>query len=328
MTNETNTTEVAPGLMRIVAPIGERFIASYLFRGEEASLIVDTGFDSSAREVFIPALESLGVTPESLKYVVSTHCDFDHTGGNAAFREWSPNATFVAGEADRHQTESVEALIVERYGELACHGVDETEESKAGIRAATQLTRVDVGMRGEETFRLSEDWKVCLVHTPGHSYGSVSIWDPRSRAFVIGDAVLGATVPLANGEPAFPPTYRYLDDYLATVALVRKFAPALLLTSHYRVMDAEAATDFLDETTKFVDELQSSIDSQLAEGPQTLTSIINGAAPLFGPWDPTAWPYLGLPVYGHVERMQARGELEIDHSTTPPTVRSVAGVAS
>ena len=317
-TKASITTEVAPGLFRIEVPIGERFIASYLFRGSDASLLVDTGFDSTAREILIPALESMAVTPDQLTYVVSTHCDFDHTGGNGVVRDWAPRAIFVAGEEDRQQTESVDDLVSERYSEFAVHGIDESDDTKAAIHDASRLTRVDVGMRGDETFRLSSNWAVNLIHTPGHSRGSVSVWDPRSRAFVIGDAVLGASVPLANGQPAFPPTYRYLDEYLATVALIREYAPEQLLTSHYAVMDAESAITFLDETMRFVEHLQELIDVQLTQGPQSLNAIINRAAPEFGPWDPAAWPYLAYAAYGHLERMEALNQVTVDRSKTPP----------
>ena len=217
---------VAPGIERVDAPLGERYIAAYILRGADTCLVVDTGLDCTARSTLIPAFQSAQVDLERVRYVLSTHSDFDHTGGNAAVREQAPNAMFLAGHADRDQVEDVEALLTQRYGEFRSHGFDESEESKRHILDSTRLTWVDMTVHGGEVLRLEDDWHVEVVHTPGHTWGSVSIFDPRSEALIVGDAVLGDSVRKLDGSPAFPPTYRYLDSYLATIQQLRAMRPA------------------------------------------------------------------------------------------------------
>ena len=73
--------EIAHGIHRIEAPLGERFIAIYLLIGDRASLLVDTGIASSIADAVLPYMASQGIAPEKIRYVVSTHCDFDHVGG-------------------------------------------------------------------------------------------------------------------------------------------------------------------------------------------------------------------------------------------------------
>jgi glyoxylase-like metal-dependent hydrolase (beta-lactamase superfamily II) len=100
-------------------------------------------------------------------------------------------------------------MIAERYVEFAAdHGLDDTDETKAWIRENAAAAPVDAVLEGGESLDLGGGWTVEVLHTPGHSRGSVSVWDPRSGSLVIGDAVLGEFVPLADGSPAFPPTYR------------------------------------------------------------------------------------------------------------------------
>jgi len=38
-------TEVAHGIHRVEAPLGDRYVCLYLLAGEEAALLVDTGLD-------------------------------------------------------------------------------------------------------------------------------------------------------------------------------------------------------------------------------------------------------------------------------------------
>lgn len=95
------------------------------------------------------------------------------------------------------------------------------------------------------------DREVTILHVPGHSPGHIAVHDPLNRALIIGDASLGATVPTADNRPAFPPTYRDVDDYVASAELIRLLHPDLILTAHYPVYEGDATTAFLDETVKY-----------------------------------------------------------------------------
>ena len=74
--------EVLPGIHRIEAPLGDRYVALYLIVGDDATLLVDTGLDESIRSSLIPYMASIGHQPKRVHYVVNTHADFDHMGGN------------------------------------------------------------------------------------------------------------------------------------------------------------------------------------------------------------------------------------------------------
>ena len=49
-------TELRPGLHRIQAPLGERFVALYLLVGETGALLVDTGIRESINDTFLTNL--------------------------------------------------------------------------------------------------------------------------------------------------------------------------------------------------------------------------------------------------------------------------------
>lgn len=305
--------QLRPGLHRIQAPLGERFIAMYLFDGPDGALLFDTGVADSVAGTLLPYLDAIGFDLARLRWVVSSHCDFDHTGGNAALQAVAPHVEFLAGAADVEMTEDVEALIRGRYGEFAApDGFDDPPETTALVRASTGLVGVDSALVGGERFDLG-DRVIEVLHVPGHSPGHLALWDARNRALVISDAVLGVTVPTAAGDPAFPPTYRDIADYVATIAALRAYDAELLLTAHYPLYEGEDVPAFLDSSLAYTDLVDAQIETGLraAAAPASTLELIERIAADLGPWPAGAREYLIFPVTGNLERLAAQGAVRV-----------------
>ena len=93
--------EVAPGIDRIESILGPRTFSQYLVRGQD-SMLVDTGVVETPWEVILPYFDSVGLDPGDLDFVLNTHADVDHFGGNAAIREQAPGAVFCAHAAEMY----------------------------------------------------------------------------------------------------------------------------------------------------------------------------------------------------------------------------------
>jgi glyoxylase-like metal-dependent hydrolase (beta-lactamase superfamily II) len=302
--------EVAAGVHRIETPMGERINCLYLLRGDMATMLVDTGLAGTPEADLDPVLAELGLGWADLDYVVNTHSDMDHMGGNAAIRALAPAATLVCHELDRAQIEDLELMIDQRYGEYRHnHGHDDGDGVRDWIRANATSTPLDLGVRGGEQVRLGADWVVELVHTPGHSWGSLSVWEPRSRAAIVGDAVLGDAVPLKDGSPAFPPTYRYVDTYEASIGILEARRPGLLLTSHYAIARGPEVADFLGLTRAFAAKVEQTLRDALAASPapQTLLELCTALSGTLGRWPATSAAFLTYPLLGHLERLVGHG---------------------
>jgi glyoxylase-like metal-dependent hydrolase (beta-lactamase superfamily II) len=302
--------EVAPRIHRIEWPFGERVVCSYLFVGDERVLLVDTGIDRTPHEAIVPYLARIDVGLSRLSYVLISHADLDHMGGNAALKEHAPNALFLCHELDRPMVESVERLIRDRYGEYAAdHAIDDSDERKAWIRTNVRPVPIDVGLQGGERLRLARDWRVDVLHTPGHSPGHLSVYDPRSRALVMADAIQWSAVVRRDGTPAFPPQYRSVDPYLASLQRFQGMEIATLLTGHYPVYAGAAVAEFLAESRAFADGLDAATRACLQDAPSPLTTreLIEILSPGVGWWPASANPLLAFPLLGHLERLRRLG---------------------
>lgn len=298
------------GIHRIQAPLGERFIAMYLLTGPTGALLFDTGVADSVSETLLPALDQIGFDLADLRWVISSHCDFDHTGGNAALAAAAPHVEFLAGRADVPMTEDIELLISGRYGEFAARDrFDDPPETTAEVRRSTGLVSVGRALDGGEVFDLG-DRTIEVLSVPGHSPGHLALWDAANRTLLISDAVLGETVPFADGRAAFPPTYRDTVAYVDSIRRLQALDAELLLTAHYPVYEGAAVDEFLDGSLAYTERVDRVIAEVLASG-EALTSlelIRRGAADL-GPWSEAAAEYLIFPVTGNLERLVLQGSV-------------------
>lgn len=304
--------EIATGIHRIEAPLGERTNAVYLLAGEKAGLLIDTTIDDTASEYIGGYLSEIDYDPEQIRFVLNTHSDWDHMAGNGTVREMAPDAAFLCHELDLKMIEDIESMIRDRYGEFESdHGIGETDEAKDAIRSGTRTVPIDIALQGGESIDLG-NWRVDVVHTPGHTWGSVSVLDRRSGTAIIGDAVLGEAVPLSDGSPAFPPTYRYRDTYLSTIHFLQQFGADRLLASHWPVMEGSEVGDFLARSRAFVHRLDTFLEQALreAKSPMAMTEIIASTARV-GAWPEEANSALAFPLLGHLEALEQRHQVEV-----------------
>lgn len=309
--------EVAPGIHRIDTPLGERVNSVYLFVGDDIALF-DTAVDGASEQYVVPYLASIGRHPDDVRWVIVSHCDVDHFGGLASAIESFPRAAACAHHLDADQIEDF--AVYERCRArsfVGDHGLDETPEGLAWVRSVTREGPLRQRLSGGETLRLAPDWSIDVLHVPGHSHGHVALWDPRSASAVVSDAVLSDAVRTATGEAAFPPTYRYVAAYRATIAELAALRPAALLTAHYPTMVGDDATGFLHASRHFTTTVEDAVRRSLTSGRRTLVDLLPEVNAEVASWPTTGTDgALAFPVVGHLEDLWSR-QLVVRHDTSP-----------
>jgi len=124
-----------------------------------------TGFNFTRMYTF---LETLKIPAESIKQVINTHCHFDHVGGDGFF----PEASIAIHEIEAPVLEQAdpERSITDFFdGKLS------PKEVEKWLQEGDELTI------GNHIFK--------VLHTPGHSPGSVCLYDEKAKLLISGDTV-------------------------------------------------------------------------------------------------------------------------------------------
>jgi glyoxylase-like metal-dependent hydrolase (beta-lactamase superfamily II) len=219
----------------------------WLVRGREADLLVDAGMGVGD---LAGALRRRGLAAERPLLLIVTHCHADHAGGAHQF--W-PRAVHVAEAGLLARPSGWHPLLVEEYGaDLAQYFAGEGAADPADAATPTwdaAASGLVVGALPEPGFdpaaftvppaaptvQLQEgdildlgDRACRVLHLPGHSPGSIGLWDERGGVLFSGDVVYdeGMLLDELTGSS--------IPDYLATMERLRELPVERVYAGHGR----------------------------------------------------------------------------------------------
>jgi hydroxyacylglutathione hydrolase len=148
-----------------ILPVGMLQCNCSIFGDEESghALVIDPG-DNVPEILDIVARHKWRV-----EAIVITHGHFDHVGGAAALRK-ATGAPVYMNENDREQ-------------------LDRLDLQAAWLGMGTpERVEIDVAPREGDVLRLANE-EFQVIHTPGHTRGSISLWVPSGKTLVAGDTL-------------------------------------------------------------------------------------------------------------------------------------------
>jgi len=252
-----------------------------------------------------------GGAAEKLNWILNTHPDIDHTGGNAEMKSIAPASILACGAADWEQCSGPEPLFAQRYDVLrAADGVCLAGEIRKSLYAAAgKRQMIELTLTGGERIALGETWSVEIVRLPGHSHGHIGVWDPNNRALYGADAIHGSGYLGLDGKPKMGPTYFHVDEYLDTIQFIRDLPIATYVGSHWPILRGEEIRQFCDDSRDFVDRAERLLLALIENEPKTLRECCSLLGPQLGEWPREADSALSYAVKGHLVQLESRGRI-------------------
>lgn len=142
--------------------------ANMILVKDRLPILIDTGFGSDVNETE-QLIKEAGVSPEELHLIVNTHYHSDHVGGNFHFQKnYDVPIAAHKWEADLVNFGDPEACSAE--------WLDQPVEPYRVDRKLSENDEIDTGCR-----------TLKVLHTPGHTLGHISLYDPEEEVLFCGD---------------------------------------------------------------------------------------------------------------------------------------------
>jgi glyoxylase-like metal-dependent hydrolase (beta-lactamase superfamily II) len=250
----------------------------YLIDGDVPTLI-DTGLDTDvAWDGMVAGLSAVGRKPGDIRRIVLTHGHIDHVGLCPRLLETgSPEILIHARDAGRihSNVEELVELLEANAARFKKMGITPRDVDRLFRSYISVLRRFHAG-----PFPITEladgdriecgETSLLVVHTPGHTAGSVCLLEAESGVLFSGDHVMEGTStnPLAE---MIPEEGVGLIPYIASIEKVAGIGPETILPGHGAVI--ERPDEYLSGITRRQSETVRRIGEELGTNRATPAEI-------------------------------------------------------
>lgn len=224
---------------RIPLPFPLRWVNAYLVKDAEGWTIIDPGLHTEeAITSWKQVISELSLSPRDIRQIILTHHHPDHFG-LAGWMQLQSGAPVRMSAAGAEQTQRLwgpaqpaSALILEQF---RTHGMDEHVLTQMAQHMRDFVSMVspfpeciEPIEEGQSLHFGDASWE--LIHTPGHAYGHLCLYDRSSQTMFCGDHVLPQITPNVSLLPGVDDNP--LESFLASLASLESLPVKLALPGH------------------------------------------------------------------------------------------------
>ncbi len=187
----------------------DRFVYSYIIFGKEGIYLVDSGVKDSIDKIF-DYIASNGRLIDEVKQLILTHSHPDHIGSAQEIQR-KTSCRISAHANERNWIENVD----QQYNDRPVPGFDTLVGGSV---------EVDHGLNDGDVVVLEDHIRINVIHSPGHSAGSISLLFKDEGVLISGDTLL---------LPGSLPIYDNFVDTVASIENLRKIAGIKVLLSSW-----------------------------------------------------------------------------------------------
>jgi hydroxyacylglutathione hydrolase len=229
--------------LKVPFPAAGRFVYVYFILGPKIC-VIDGGI-ASATETILDVIQKTGRDLKEISWLVQTHSHGDHIGASARIREVS-GCKVAAHPEEVAWMEDLELQYRNRPTPTFYTFVQEP-------------VKVDRRVQEGDAIDFADGQTLQVIHTPGHSPGSISLYYPQDQAIFSGDAI-----PLGGGLPIYA-------DISKTVQSVRKLKaiPGIqaLFSSWHEPQQGEKVYQTMDEALAYMQKIHDLVRREKGNAP-------------------------------------------------------------
>jgi endoribonuclease LACTB2 len=267
----------------------------FLIHDSGEGVLIDSGFGDE--KSIQTRVEFLRERPDvKVRRIVLTHHHFDHTSGASQLRDETGGRTVLHGEEvgflkDWKAEVPQDIEVPEDQKELA----EQIEKFRKQAAEAGPDEKVADG----DTISVG-DLTVEVVHTPGHTLGSMCLYLREERALFTGDTALGlGTVAIS------PPPHGDMALYLRSLERLKGYDCAVMLPGH-----GQAVHDVKRKLQELIDhrvEREEQVLRLLSDGKTTPKAMLSA---IYMELDKRIVPMALRQIEAHLAKLEAEGRVK------------------
>ncbi len=191
---------------------------SYLILESDGSLtLIDVGTSAGGKKILDYVKNTLSKQPSDLKTIVLTHAHIDHIRGALALKK-ATGAKVAIHEQDAEYLAKRKKLTMPRGATGALFRF---------FSIFFRAPAVEPDIRLKESDQIGASLKV--VNTPGHTPGSLSLYDNQRKLVLVGDAII------TRGGKLQGPPKQFTEDWSQAMISIEKISSLdfeILLSGH------------------------------------------------------------------------------------------------
>jgi len=145
---------------------------------EEKLTLIDTGLRGSSSKI-VDFIHSLGRSVKEISLIIITHNHLDHIGGLPELRNLT-TAKIAIHKADTNESGLTYPRVIQKLLHIPFFSI-----FRPLVHA--KPSEVDIQLKDNEI--LSPLGGLKVIHTPGHTPGSIGLFSPQNKLFIAGDAL-------------------------------------------------------------------------------------------------------------------------------------------
>jgi len=229
--------------IKIPFPASTRFVYAYLIYGNQLCM-VDSGI-APAKEMVFDYLRKTGHDPKEVRWILQTHSHGDHIGLSSEIKKIS-GCQVASHGAETDWIEDIDKQYRERP----------TPTFRTYVQNGTKVDRV---VKDGEVLDLGGAESLKVIHTPGHSAGSISFIYSVDGALFSGDAI-----PVTGGLPIY-------SDVFVTIQSIKKLKAIkglkALFSSWHDPLLGERVYRTMDEAVAYMQRVHEVVRQKSADDP-------------------------------------------------------------
>jgi glyoxylase-like metal-dependent hydrolase (beta-lactamase superfamily II) len=225
--------EIVPGIHMI-----EGITAHCYFVDDKELILIDTGMPHQTKKILHYITDILQRTPSDLKTILLTHSDIDHIGNALELRNLT-GAKIAAHPVDAE-------IIAGKKTCIPPKGRMKVLFKWLGSFMKLQPFQVDRMINEGDSFS-----GLTVLHMPGHTMGSIALYDPKRKVLFIGDT-LGC-----RDEVVQSPSKNFTMDMMQAYKSIEKLKDldfTVMLSGHGEPLRSNASA----KVTEFINQIKNS----------------------------------------------------------------------